>query len=319
MEIIRENMSCISKHKFTEEMFVKYSSEQLLFMEEALKDVINNFSISTIDCITYLRKHYNGDLLTAMNKITDEEAEQIRFNCIYQSKVLKELLLKKEINGYYVSYKSMNFTTPKSDALFKESHTSIFVPTIIKEKKCLIILEPGLKIDKPIYLCEDGYANTYDDLNIEIGKTDNKDYPFYLLLDGINKYSYNPKPHKVYQEFDVDYYTINPIKLLIPYIYKYISGYRATNFSLDITKRMSLTIMPVKQKIEIYIDKFKEKLQYSYDEITEDLLLEKLPEICRNLNLNLEETIDNVLFMKKVRKEFIEMMDQDAVKVYLRK
>lgn len=319
MKIIRKNMSYICKYKFTNKMFIKYSPKQLKYMKQSLKKVINNYSISTIDCITYLRKYYNGNLENAMNSITDEEANQIRFNCIYQSKILKELLLKEGIFGYYVSYKSINFTTLKADALIKESHTSIFIPTIINKKKCLIILEPGLKIDKPIYLFDDVYNEKDDNLKIKIGKTNNKKYPFYLLLDGINKYSYNPNPHQVYQEFDIKYYTINPIKLLIPHIYKYISGYRATNFSLDIAKRMSLTILPVKEKIEIYIDKEKELFQYSYDEINRAMLLKILPKVCKNLDLNLQETIDNILFMKKIRKEFIEMMDKNALKIYLGK
>ena len=319
MKIIRENMSCISKNRFTNEMFIKYSEEQLLFINQALKEVITNYPISTIDCITLLRKHYKGDSKKAMNEITDEEANDIRFNCIYQSKVLKEVLLRKNIIGYYVSYKAINFTTPESDKLFKEAHTSIFVPAIIDNKKCLIILEPGLKIDKPIYLYDYKYIDIYDNLKIEIDETSNSDYPLYLLLDGVNKYSYNPNSHKVYQEFNPYYYINNPIKLLIPYIYKYLSGYRATSFSLDPKRRMSLTIMPVNQKIVIYDDEIKKTSEYTYDEINENLLLNELQKICKVLNLNIVDVIDDILFMKKIKNQFIEMMDEKTVKTYLRK
>lgn len=319
MKILRKNMSNIIKKDFSDDMFVNYSEEQLLFIEESLRNVIENYPISTIDCITYLRKHYSGDLKDALNSITDAEAQCIRFNCIYQSEVLKEILENHGIYGYQVSYKAINFTTDYSDKLIKESHTSIFVPAIVDNKKCFIILEPGLKIDKPIYFFGCEYDNEYDNLKISIGKTNDKEYPFYLLLDGINKYSYNQYPHKVYQEFNPNYYTIDPIKLLIPHIYLYLYGYRATNFSLDVEKRTSLTIFPIDKKIVIYHDKTKEIIQYNFDEIDNNLLAKILPTVCNNLDLDLDETIKDILFMREINSQFIQMMDDDTVKTYLKK
>ena len=135
MKILRKDMSNIIKKEFDNSLFKEYSQEQLLFMEESLKNVITNYPISTIDCITYLRKYYDNDLVKAMNSITIEDANNIRFNCIYQSKILKEILETKGIIGYYVSYKARHFTTSKSDELIKEAHTSIFVPSIINNPK----------------------------------------------------------------------------------------------------------------------------------------------------------------------------------------
>lgn len=319
MIIFREDMSNIIKNEFDDSLFKEYSQKQLLFIEEALKNVITNYPISTIDCITYLRKHYNHDIVQAMNSITLDEADSIRFNCIYQSRILKEILETMDIQGYYVSYKARNFTTYESDALIKEAHTSIFVPSIINNKKCLIILEPGLKIDTPIYLTDDKYIRNYGNYKIEIGKSNNEEYPLYLLFDGVNKYSYNPKPHEVYQEFNSKYYTINPMKLLIPHIYKYLYAYRATSFSLDKEKRISLTIFPIEGKIMIYDDLTKVTYNYFFDEIDELLLAKILLKVCDKLDLDLKETIFDILFLKKIRNEFVQNMDQEAVKTYLRK
>ena len=318
MIISRKNMVPICKYRFCNKMFVRYSDEQISYIAGALKKVITDYPISTIGCITYLRKHYNGNLELAMSEVTECEMNQIRFNCVYQSKVLHELLLKRGINSYYVSYRTINYTTPKADKQFVESHTSIFVPTIISNKKCFIVLEPGLKVDIPIYLFGNNYHKKHGKLDIIVGETNNKKYPLYLLLDGVNKYSYNLKPHKVYQEFNPNYYITNPMNLIMPYSYKHLSGYRATTFSTNRRARASITIFPVKEKITIYDGVKDEIIDYAYDVITEELLRKKLPRLCKILKLDLEETIENILFMKTVKDEFIQMMDKDTV-MYLRK
>ena len=314
MRILRKCMPDIIKYKFKKDMFVKYSDEQLKCLENLLINVIENYTISTIDCITYLRKHYKGNMNNAINCISNIEANNIRFNCIYQTTLLIDLLKKYHIKGYVVSYKSSHFTTPESERKFKESHTSVFIPTIIKNRKCFIILDPGLKIYKPIYLFTKRYISKVDQLSIKIDKTYNKKYPLYILLDGVNKYSYNQKPHKVYQVFDNKYYIKNPIKLIMPEIYKYLKGYRATIFSLDERKRSSLTIYPVSQKIVI----FKDKIEYTYlyEDINNTVLDRILPDICNRLNINIDETKKNILFMKKYKDEFLNLMDRDTVEKY---
>ena len=57
---------------------------------------------------------------------------------------------------------------------------------------------------------------------------------------------------------------------------------------------------------------------YLYDEIDENLLNNILPDICNRLELDFEEMKENILFMKKYKDDFLNIMDKNVLKEYMK-
>lgn len=318
MVIKREGMDSIIKEEITDSMYKEYSNEQFEYSKEMLKDTICNYPLCTFDGIKMLRKYYTGDINLAIDKIPKEDLKSMRYNCYYQVSVLLKKMKDIGIDGYWLTYKADKFSTEYGDSKIKEMHSALIVPAIINDKKHLILYEPGLKVDEPIFLKNNTPVNlkASGQANILIGSCMDKEYPYYILIEGINQYSYNKYEHQIYQQFNPKYYTKNPWDVVLPSAYKYLIGYKATSFSLDKNTRTFITLRHINDELIIYDEESNKKIALSYDEI---ILLgkQRLKQIlyipCSKLKLNLEEMVENIYFMIEKKDEFLNVMDEKVV------
>ena len=144
MLIERENLNAIKKRKILEIEHTKYTLSKYLIACYYLKKIIRNSVIDTFELIELLRKHYSGDILEAFKAITMEEYQEVRFNCYYLSKILKEKLNSFGIKTEYITYKSDGFSIDVGDDIIKESHISIVWPIRKNNEDIFIIFDPGL-------------------------------------------------------------------------------------------------------------------------------------------------------------------------------
>lgn len=314
MKLERMNLKPIYKSSFIDENYKVYQKDQFLKSKELLKEVITDYPISTFETLTLLRENYNGNLIKAIKEIPYEEYTKTRFNCFYQSKLMLKKLEEIGFTPYLLSYKADKLTTPHMDKVVAEGHMSVVVPVIISGEKKVIVYDPGLKIDEPMVLDGENkqFINISGENNILMSYNNNESlYPVTMHINGINKYSYNKKPHTIIQKFNPKFYTENIDDTLFENVYNYLPGYKVTTFSLDDYKRAFISLDHIRGILVFYDGKTNISKTFNYLDIIKlgrtGLEIE-LSKICSKLGIDVKEIIDNILFMIDVDKEFKEFV-----------
>lgn len=314
MIIERTGLKNIYKSSFRDEDYKLYQKDQYLKSRELLRKVITDYPISTFEILTLLRENYNGNLKETIRQIPYDEYTKTRFNCFYQTKIMSKKLKEIGFVPYIFSYKANKLTTSYMDKVVAEGHMSVAVPVIINGKKRIIVYDPGLKIDKPMILDNENkkFINVSGENNVCMSYDRNDNiYPVTMVIDGINKYSYNKEPHIIIQKFNPNFYTENVDDILFENVYSYLPGYKATTFSLDNNKRAFISLDHIREKLVIYDGKKNLLKSIDYLDIIKfgkkGLEIE-LFSICFKLGIDVGEIIDNILFMIDVNKEFKEFI-----------
>lgn len=115
-------------------------------LETLLNDVISHYTYNTFDLLKLVMSNYDGNLRESIERIDDYS--DVRFNCFYACKLLKEKLNDIGLKSYLISYKSVGFSLNKGDEIIKEAHMALVIPTIKEKKVFYILLDPGVKNSK---------------------------------------------------------------------------------------------------------------------------------------------------------------------------
>ena len=137
---------------------------------------------------------------------------------------------------------------------------------------------------------------------------------------GISPYSYTDFPHLIYQRFNPDYLIDNLGEMLYPISLKLLTGYKATIFSKDVNKRAYIKLDHIDNSIE-YCDYEKEVVKsLDYKDIMKmdrNYLIRELSSICEKLKIDVNEIVDDIIFMIEVNDDYIkEIMDKDVLNEY---
>ena len=323
MEILRDGYPSIMKNEISLADLDSYDEEKIREAEYLLKDTIISYPISTIGMITVLRKKYEKSLMNAYESLKDNlDYDIVRYNCYYLAKVLHTRLKNININSYFMTHKAHYFALSSGDEKMKEAHISLIYPTIHNDKVLYTVFDPGLKIDAPMSFYKDEEMDTIikDQLTINVKKTGDIDYPYFVNLDGINPYSYNLNAHNVRQTFNPKYETVELDKLAYPISYRLLTGYKATIFAREHEKRAYITLNHLSKTLEFYDGLCGIKYSYTFLElskINKQVIKNQLENVCLKLSLNLDEMIEDIYFMVDVIEEFNnQLMDQDVVNEY---
>lgn len=320
---MREGNSSIRKEVISLDNLDIYDGQKILESTFLILDTLENYPINTFGLITILRKNYISSLLKTYDVLNKVDYDPVKCNCYYLSKILKDKLTKFDINANYMTHKAHFFALDSGDKKIKEAHISLIYPTMRNDKLYYVIYDPGLKIDRPLgfYSHKSMGKIINQKLEIEVGyDMIDKNYPYYVSLDGVNPYSYNLYPHNVCQRFNPEYRTLNIDELLYPISYKLLTGYKATIFSKETTKRAYITLSHIDKKIEFSDIEEGTNYSYSFEQLLKmgrSALKDKLEKICLKLKLDLEEIIENIYFMIDINDEFINnFMDYEVVSEY---
>ena len=324
MEIFRGiDHSSIKKELIDIDSLNKYDKSIENELSYLIVDVIENYSISSLDLITLLRKKYNGSLTETIKKIDFANYNKVRLNCYYQSKILKEKLEKCGVNTYYLTHQAKKFALNAGDEKMKEAHVSLVYPTIRDGRLYYIIFDPGLKVYKPIGFYDKNsiVSERNNDLIMGIEYDDNNIiYPYSIYINGLNPYSYTSYPHNVIQRFNPIFKTINIDEMMYPIVYNLFLEYKSIKFSKDKLKRAYINLKHIDKKLE-FADFSRDRIYtYTYDELlkkNDNNLKNELRDICYKLNLNINDVIENIKFMIEVHDDFLNyVMDKDVLEEY---
>lgn len=305
MDILRESYTPIKKEKITS--FVDYETIDLDFITDLLNQVITNYTYSTFDLIKLVKDKYNGNIKETIKTIDDYS--NVRFNCYYATKLLKEKLSKLGIDSKYVSYKSIGFSSSYGDNLIKEAHMSLVIPTIRNKMPYYIILDPGYRIPSPIcfYKSSDTTNIKIDHDDIIIKKNDDKLYPYCMKMQGYNRYSIDENSYFCEEFFNCDYETLNPEEILFPLSFEVLNGYRIINYNEDKQKRAMIKVMILEEYLQC--SDCNQNLSLTFKEL-ESLSKEELSFIlkpfCDKLKQDVYEFIDILHFILENNKQFID-------------
>ena len=323
MEIVREGYPSIIKNEISLSNLDSYDEEKIKEAGYLLKDTIINYPISTIGMITILRKKYEKSLMHTYDILKNNlDYDIVRYNCYYLAKVLNARLKNISINTYFMTHKAHYFALDSGDKKMKEAHISLLYPTICNDKVLYTIFDPGLKIDIPMSFYKDEEMETIvnEQLTINVKRTNDVDYPYYVNLDGINPYSYTLNAHNVHQTFNPKYETVELDKLAYPISYKLLTGYKATIFAREQDKRAYVTLNHLSRILEFYDGLDGRKHSYTFSElfkIDKQIIKNQLKNICLKLSLDVDELVEDIYFMIDVIDEFnSQLMDQEVVNEY---
>lgn len=323
MKIERKNEFDILKNKIDINKLQTYDVEQINESISLLDKVMEENTVNTFDLITLLREKYDGSLKEAYHNASIHKFENSKFNCIYLSRILKEELQKIGIDAHYLSHQARLYALNSGDKKIKEAHVSLIYPATYNNRIIYTIYDPGLKIPVPItFYSKEKYEQKLDNnlsVGIEYDPSDDA-YPNAIKMYGISPYSYTNFPHLVYQRFNPDYLIDNLGEMLYPISLKLLTGYKATIFSKNYNKRAYIKLDHIDKKIE-YCDYEKELLKsLNYKDIIKtdrNYLISELSSICEKLRIDINEIVDNILFMIEVNDEYVnEIMDNDVLKEY---
>lgn len=316
--ITRNNYPPINKIPINEEPRIYYEELDLNLINHLIQETISECVCNTIDLITLLRENYHSNLNTTIEDIKD--FSQVRFNCYYASKVLKEKLIDYGIDTKFISYKSIGFSSPFGDNLIKEAHMALLLRTKKDNDDYYLILDPGYRLPEPIgfYPKRENSEIMIDNDIIEISSTTEELYPYSMNMKGYNRYSISNTSYECREFFNANYETINPESILFPLSYKVLDGYRAIRYSENPFYRATIKIMLLEQYIECMNAKkreiftFKEFKKFSQKESIELLspytdILQLSPKIISEdfyfLINNLEEFVNNVIREEVVKEK----------------
>lgn len=316
--ITRNNYPPINKILINEEPRIYYEELDLNLINHLIQETIFECVCNTIDLITLLRENYHSNLNTTIEDIKD--FSQVRFNCYYASKVLKEKLIDYGIDTKFISYKSIGFSSPFGDNLIKEAHMALLLRTKKDNDDYYLILDPGYRLPEPIgfYPKKKNSEIMIDNDIIEISSTTEELYPYSMNMKGYNRYSISNTSYECREFFNANYETINPESILFPLSYKVLDGYRAIRYSENPSYRATIKIMLLEQYIECMNAKkreiftFKEFKKFSQKKSIELLspytdILQLSPKIISEdfyfLINNLEEFVNNVIREEVVKEK----------------
>ncbi len=325
MIINRDDASPIIKNKLDRDNLERYNEEKIKTATPLIDKVLEENSVSTFDMLTLLRKVYKTSLLDAYNSVSIEEFEKSQFNCVYLARLLKEELKKIDIDASYLSHQAREYALECGDKKIKEAHVSLIYPALDRDNVKYTIFDPGLKIQVPLTFLENGEYNITPNQNQNIKITynaSNNNYPYAVNMYGISPYSYTNYPHLVYQRFNPEYLVQNVGEMLYPYSHKLLTGYKATIFTKEEEKRAYIRLDHLDQILEYcdYKDKIINVINFSdLNQMNRNVLITKLQSICRKLKIDVDELVDDIMFMVELNDEFIsEIMDNDVKQEYQR-
>lgn len=312
--IEREKLPPIIKKEIDSSYYINYQDLDLILLKNLINETIEKNTYNTMDLISILRKNYQGSLKETIESNLDYK--EVRFNCLYASKVLKCELEKLGIKTYFLTYKSIGFSTNSGDKLIKEAHTSLLLPTKKSQEDYYIILDPGYRIPDIIGFYPKYEKNSIiiDNDVITISKTQDTSYPYTMTMKGYNRYSSNNRSFECTEFFNPHFETINPEDVLFPASYEVLEGYRLIRYSTDEKKQGFIKIMLLDEYLECQIDSkhvfitFQELKKLSYDE-----LLNLLNPFALELSEPIDEIINNILFILKYHTEFLNTIVNKAV------
>lgn len=323
MKIERKNEYDILKNEVDINRLGEYSLEQIKESVPLLDKVMEQNAVSTFDLITLLRDKYNGSLKSAYHNASISGFVNSKFNCVYLSRILKEQLKKLGIDAHYLSHQARLYALDSGDKKIKEAHVSLIYPAIHNDRIIYTIYDPGLKIPIPMtFYSEEKYEQELDN-NLSVGieyDPSNVEYPNAIKMHGISPYSYTEFPHLIYQRFNPNYLIDNLGEMLYPMSLKLLTGYKATIFSKDYNKRAYIKLDHIDNSIE-YCD-YEKGIIKSLDykdimKVDRNYLIGELSSICEKLRIDVNEIVDDIIFMVEVNDEYMkEIMDNDVLNEY---
>lgn len=323
MKIERKNEFDILKSKIDIDKLRTYNVEQINESVFLLDKIMEENAVSTFDLITLLREKYDGSLKESYHNASINGFVNSKFNCVYLSRILKDELKKLGIDAQYLSHQARLYALDSGDKKIKEAHVSLIYPAIHNDKIIYTIYDPGLKIPIPItfYDRETYEKEINNNLNVGIEyDSSNIEYPNAIKMYGISPYSYTDFPHLIYQRFNPNYLIDNLGEMLYPISLKLLTGYKATIFSKDFNKRAYIKLDHIDKSVE-YCDYEKGIVKsLSYKDIMivdRNYLINELSSICDKLKIDVNEIVDDIIFMIDVNNEFMEeIMDKDVLNEY---
>ncbi len=312
-KITRKNGPTILKRKIDLKNLIPYETIDI-DLEKLIDEVVTTTIYSTVDLLKLLKENYQGNFKKAIEDIQDYSS--VRFNCYYAAKLLKEKLEERNIKTNYISYKSVEFSSKSGDKLMKEAHIALLLPTKKENKIYYLILDPGLKIPKPIgFYQKDKKTEIKIDCDIiKIVKRRYKKYPYRIEVQGYNRYSLNEKIQQCTDFLDIRFETINPSEILFPMSYQVLEGYRIIHYPKNKNNFASLKIMLIKKYIEIIEGDNKTILSF---EKIKKMNLSTLEEALKNLSIKLseekEELAKLILFYVNHLDEFLSTVIEKSV------
>ena len=309
-KIVREGFSSIIKRKIDLNNIIDYDSLDLELIKKLLNEVIVDNIYNTIDLLKLIKDNYEGNILDAIDNIDDYS--NVRFNCYYATKVLKEKLALFGIDAKVISYKSIGFSTSYGDELIKEAHMAVLIVTRKNNKLYYLILDPGLRIPLPIGFYEEN-QKTYisvDNDEIIIEKTNDDNYPYSMEMTGFNRYSTGNKSYWCKEYFDVYYETINESDVLFPLCFQILEGYRIIRFSEDKNKWALIKLMVVDKCLECYDEDTSVNITFSEINSKRNNELEDfLKPFTKKLDTDTSELVEIIRFVIDHYNEIINIFD----------
>ena len=323
MKIERKNEFDILKSKMDIDTLHTYNVKQINESVPLLDKIMEENAVSTFDLITLLREKYDGSLREAYHNASIDGFVNSRFNCVYLSRILKDELQKIGIEAHYLSYQARLYALDSGDKKIKEAHVSLIYPAIYNDKIIYTIYDPGLKIPIPITFYDKETYEKKIDTNLNVGveyDSSNIEYPNAIRMYGISPYSYTDFPHLIYQRFNPNYLIDNLGEMLYPVSLKLLTGYKATIFSKDFNKKAYIKLNHIDNSIEYcdYEEGMVKSLCYkNIMKVDRNFLINELSSICDKLKIDVNEIVDDILFMIDVNNEFMkEIMDKDVLNEY---
>lgn len=325
MKLERAGLSPIIKSEIDLSNLDDFSQEKVDSVVPLLKETIEKYPISTFGLITLMRKNFEKDLLTTFQNAKFDYSS-LNYNCFFLASLLKEKLNKESIKGYLITYQANKYSLNSGDAKVREAHISLMYPTKKDDRVLYTIFDPGLKIDRPMSFYQESKLNRFivgqNQINI-CYEPNNIDYPYYMDMTGINKYSYNKSDHRIFQRFNPKYETINIEEMLFPISYSLLTGYKAIIYSTDINKRAYITLSHLNQELEFSDCITGKKHKITYDEIEKMgymKLKQKINSVCYKLQLDPDDITSDIYFMIYYHNEYINyVMDKQLIQEYLEK
>ena len=111
-------------------------------------------------------------------------------------------------------------------------------------------------------------------------------------------------------------------EMMYPIVYNLLLEYKSIIFSKDMLKRVYITLKHIDKKVEFANFSKNRIYTYTYEELlgmNYNSLKNKLRDICFKLNLDINDVIENIIFMIDVHDDFLNhVMDKDVLKEYRR-
>ncbi len=117
MKIERMVFKPIRKKPISLNNLISFEKINIDKLETLLNDVISHYTYNTFDLLKLVMSNYDGNLKEAITRIDDYS--DVRFNCYYACRLLKEKLSDIGLKSYLISYKSVGFSLNKGDEIIK--------------------------------------------------------------------------------------------------------------------------------------------------------------------------------------------------------